>query len=361
MREYSDFPDELQHYFSEVDRRFADRSGECDRPVRAAKVDCYDAEFADVRAVMWDLYGTLLAVGVGDLADSSGQDERLEKAAAETVREFNLEAGLRNLYPMRQPAAALRDRYLALITLSHEESHARGIEYPEVRIEEIWQTILRECHTQEREGGGPVSRKGLRPASHESTIAGPRHMPRCELSGQAASEPLEWTAYRCGYFFDCCLQRTSLSHNGADCLRKLTDAGVTQGIISNAQFYTPLHVHRLFCKAWGQGAPGLNDIFAPELILFSYEQGFSKPNARSFEQAVTTLRTRGIEPAQTVYIGNDMLNDVWGARQVGWRTILYVGDEQQTRFRYDDTRCCDIRPDAISADLGRIANLLCGS
>jgi putative hydrolase of the HAD superfamily len=65
-------------------------------------------------------------------------------------------------------------------------------------------------------------------------------------------------------------------------------------------------------------AVGLADYFAP--IVISGDYGFRKPDARLFQAALTELEVR---PEEAIYIGNDRFRDVFGARQVGMKTILF--------------------------------------
>jgi len=321
-----DFPDELWKYFQQVDTRFVRRAAPQATP---APVACYTTELSGIRAVLWDVYGTLFGVGSGDLAASFNDEDGLTSAAAATVAEFHLAASLEQLYPALPPAQALRDWYLQLIAASHSASEARGVTYPEVLIERIWQSILQQC---------------------------------CEAGYELAyAEPILHTAYRCAYFFDSSLQKTYLNTHAASCLRALVDNSVTQGIISNAQFYTPLHLRRLLRRAWDRQDLQLEDVFAVELTFYSYVLGLSKPNPESFARAQAALRSQGIGPQETLYVGNDMLNDIFGAREVGWGTILYAGDERQTQLHRDDPRCRNLEPDAIVNDLGQIAELICHS
>jgi putative hydrolase of the HAD superfamily len=74
---------------------------------------------------------------------------------------------------------------------------------------------------------------------------------------------------------------------------------------------------------------GLTDYFDP--IIVSGDHGFRKPDPRLFEYALEGL---GVPAAQTVYVGNDMFRDVYGARQAGMRTILF--DSDQGTKHYED-------------------------
>ncbi len=46
------------------------------------------------------------------------------------------------------------------------------------------------------------------------------------------------------------------------------------------------------------------------------------------------LEKMGVSAAQTVYVGNDMFRDIYGARQVGMRTVMF--DSDQGTKEYED-------------------------
>lgn len=323
MERFFDYPVSLWSYFHDVDRRSSNPAIVTPTPY---PIDSYDGDLSNVRAVLWDVYGTLCGVGLGDLEKSLQDHEKLQNAAAVTIKEFCLDSILKRLYPHQLPAPALCARYLQLIDESHQRSQAAGIEYPEVVIESIWKTILEDC-----------IRAGYQSPYQEESLE---------------------TAYRLAYFFDVNLQKTYLYDGVMECLLALKQVHIVQGIISNAQFYTPLHLRRLMRSAQKRDDFDLDEIFSDSLVLFSYELGCSKPNPKGFNQALDVLSTMGITPTETLYIGNDMLNDVWAAAQFGLRTVLFAVDIGQTTLRQDDPRCAQLRPDALVTHAAHIPDLI---
>ena len=94
--------------------------------------------------------------------------------------------------------------------------------------------------------------------------------------------------------------------------------------------------------------------FEPKLQIYSYQYGLGKPSARLFEPAVDELRKRSIDPDEAIFVGNDMLNDILPATQVGFRTALFAGDARSLRMREDDARVSKIAPDLILTELGQL-------
>jgi putative hydrolase of the HAD superfamily len=136
-------------------------------------------------------------------------------------------------------------------------------------------------------------------------------------------------------------------------LRALNEAGFPLGIVSNAQFFTPL----LFEALLEVGPPELG--FREELCAFSYRECRAKPSPEIFSGPLSALeRSYGIDAAHTLYVGNDMKNDVLAASKTGLRTCLFAGDRRSLRLRTDDPEAAGIRPDAVVTTLGELPTVL---
>ncbi|HCM26104.1 MAG TPA: hypothetical protein DIC34_06085 [Treponema sp.] len=122
-------------------------------------------------------------------------------------------------------------------------------------------------------------------------------------------------------------------------LSALAEAGIPHGLVSNAQFYTPLLLEALFGPASGQASgatagatPGATDGLAgqagisAELSLFSYRLGFAKPDTAIFERAADLLAEAGIESRDALMVGNSAANDVAPAKARGFMTALLARD-----------------------------------
>ena len=62
---------------------------------------------------------------------------------------------------------------------------------------------------------------------------------------------------------------------------------------------------------------GLLDYFSP--IVISGDYGYRKPDARLFLKVLESL---GVAAEQTLFIGNDIYRDIYGARQAGMKTLM---------------------------------------
>jgi putative hydrolase of the HAD superfamily len=89
----------------------------------------------------------------------------------------------------------------------------------------------------------------------------------------------------------------------------------------------------------------------PELTFYSYRFEVAKPSLALFRLAVEKLRLKGVSPSAALYIGNDMLNDIYPAKTIGFQTALFAGDKRSLRLRTDDPRCKNLNADIIITDL----------
>ena len=110
-------------------------------------------------------------------------------------------------------------------------------------------------------------------------------------------------------------------------LAELKDRGYLTGLISNVSLLPELM--RADLEALG---------IAKHLdhALFSSEVGVRKPDPRIFRVMLERL---GVEPAQAVFVGDRLLDDIGGAKGVGMRAVL------TREFRQEDQD--EIEPDAV--------------
>ena len=132
-------------------------------------------------------------------------------------------------------------------------------------------------------------------------------------------------------------------------LGALRDAGLHLGIVSNSQFFTP----ELFPALLGKSVEQLG--FHPELRFYSYRSQQAKPGFHLFQAAYFLLDIKlGIAAEQALYVGNDMLNDIFPAQMIGFRTALFAGDARSYRPRTDDPRVDGVTPDLVLTELGQL-------
>ena len=258
-------------------------------------------------AVLFDLYGTLFISGIGEVGTvAEGASQAAVEAALEAM-------GVAPAGSLEGVAEQMQGRVRAV----HAEITRRhGIDHPEVQMPEIWSDVLAE-----------LARRGML----DSADVGRIDCERFAVEYEARANP--------------CWPMPGILR----CLAALREQGLLLGIVSNAQFYTPL----LFPALLGRSAEACG--FEPHLQFYSYRHGQAKPGPALFALAARALAERGVGAAGTLYVGNDMLNDVGAASRLGFRTALFAGDARSLRLREDDPRVAGITPTLVITDLAQLA------
>ena len=250
-----------------------------------------------VKAVLFDIYGTLFISASGDIGtlQANGQKAR---DFEELFKKFSVSLSSEEIF------ARLKQH----IRASHERLEKKGIDFPEIKIDRIWMNIL----------GVSDPEKARMFAREFELIVNPVY---------------------------------PMPHLAAT-LSCLAEKKLPMGIISNAQFYTP----ELFEYFLDQNIYQLG--FHPDLVYYSYQYNRAKPSSYLFELARNCLKQQGIGADNTVYVGNDMYNDIYAARSAGFPGVLFAGDRRSLRLRKDHVECRNIVPDAVITDLEQLAQLL---
>lgn len=75
-------------------------------------------------------------------------------------------------------------------------------------------------------------------------------------------------------------------------------------------------------------AVGLLDYFDP--VIVSGDYGYRKPDARLFRHALEELH---VNAEEVLYVGNDIYRDVFGAQQLGIKTVFFIASNQGERYK----------------------------
>lgn len=140
-------------------------------------------------------------------------------------------------------------------------------------------------------------------------------------------------------------------------LQGLKEKGIPLGIVSNAQFYTPVIMNYFLTGeiSTSQNIKG----FDPDISVYSYKELRAKPDTELFSKIKINLKAKyGIKPEEAVFLGNDMLKDVYTASKNGLQTALFSGDKRSLRTREDDERIKGITPNYIINELNQLYKIL---
>lgn len=261
-----------------------------------------------VRAVVFDVYGTMLISNSGDVGTA------VERAQPQAMDAALVASGLEIQIAPREAVDCL----LHAIHRHHERLTAAGIEYPEVDIVEVWADLL----------GGPG---GISP---DTVNFCPEDLERLAVEYEMRVNPVWPMPF---------LQ---------ECLASLHEAGLLLGIISNAQFFT----QDLFSALMDESLDQLG--FDAQLRFYSYQAREAKPGLTLYQRARETFQTLQISADEVLYVGNDMLNDIMPAERLGFRTALFAGDARSLRCRENDPRVEGVTPDLVITHLSQLEDCL---
>ena len=250
-----------------------------------------------IRCILFDVYGTLFISGSGDISLARQKTRHIQKLK-----------DLLSRYKIKKRPQIVLDDFFTAIELEHKRLRKTGVEFPEVEIDRIW------AHVLEIEELDAVRAFAV---EFEMMVNPVYPMPNLErmLSG----------------------------------LKKLK---VLMGIISNAQFFTP------YLFNWFLNSSPEDLGFKSDLIFYSYKSGHAKPSPFMFDAAAKNLRNMDILAHSVLYIGNDMLNDIYPAKTVGFKTALFAGDARSLRLRENHLKCRSLYADIVITDLAQILDLV---
>lgn len=267
-----------------------------------------------IKAVIFDIYGTLLISSSGDIDQATFNEENMEKA---------LKAGGFDTELFNSGAFSFLLKQLPVkVASNQQELKLKGHPFPDIDIFKVWDEMLTAAEDE-----GLLKRSG--------------------------DESLAETIL----VFEVLSNKVFPMPGMKDVLLKLKEKNIPLGIVSNAQFYTPILMNYFLT-----GDVNLSqhiDYFDPDLTVFSFNELKAKPDVALFEKFIPKLKkSYGILPGETVFVGNDMLKDVFTAKQAGLQTILFAGDERSLRLREDDERVKGLFPDFIITELTQLLEII---
>ena len=211
------------------------------------------------RVIICDVYRTILEV----LPPAREAEEGWE----ELCHDF---FGARPALGFEEFLAACRGE----VVKSHAASRRRGVAFPEVSWPEIVGAVI------------PAFRS-----------LDPQQQMSFQLGEQALNRAL------------------GLADGAGEVLSRWVECGIPLGIASNAQAYTGPELDAGLAEASLTSA-----VFAPDLVLWSWQLGFSKPDPYFFQVLLARLAARGIAPGEALMVGDRADNDIAPARAAGLMT-----------------------------------------
>ncbi|MEM5947752.1 HAD family hydrolase [Spirochaetia bacterium 38H-sp] len=249
-------------------------------------------------AVVFDIYGTLFISGSGDISIVMGKSKN--HFFSEVFSFFNI--------TVKNKKIDYSSIFYNIIEKHQNQRVADGIVNPEVNILEVWKDFI-------------LDLKNKKVIDIENIT----------------NELLTAIAVK----YEILVNPVYPMPGAIEFINKLRMHNKLLGIISNAQFYTPL----LFYLFWGKLPEELG--FSHDLIIYSYQEKEAKPSKNLFLKVKKELQNQNISPSNVLYIGNDIKNDIYPASQIGFKTALFAGDKRSLRLRETEVSLSNIKPDYI--------------
>jgi len=244
------------------------------------------------KAVIFDVYGTLIISASGELKSHDYLNfTKIEDPIKILLKKYGIEKSF---------VQVSNDFHNQVIHI-HKKLKRKGIDFPEVRYEEIWKAVT-----------------GIQNHSILKALATEYEM----IVNPVYSMP-----------------------HASEIISYLKEKDIYLGIISNAQFFTPFILEVLL----GQELEILG--FRHDLIFLSYKWNRAKPSIVLFKNAAEVLSNYGIEPEETLYVGNDIRSDIEPALNTGFKTALFAGDKRSLRTYGNNEK---IMSDYVITDLNQI-------
>lgn len=268
----------------------------------------------NIDAVLFDIYGTLLVSGSGDISSS-------DLAPEQAVNAFE-RAGFLS-FTAKDPGngAQVIALYREIIHRVHNRRRLEGIPFPEVDIVAIWETVVAEL---------------LKTGTVELT--GPADYPKLAFLFEHLTNPVYPMPGMQAVF-------TAIRESRHEI-----------GLISNAQFFSPV-ILNYFLTGTARASQFIYQ-FNNDLVVLSCRLGRAKPDPTLYTRAAEMLKHYNIVPSRTLVVGNDMRNDIHPAARAGMRTALFAGDRRSLRMREDLEGVRDCRPDVIITELSQLLKVI---
>lgn len=278
-----------------------------------------------IRAVLWDVYGTLLRVSDGRFMALPQEEVRLQIALDKTIHEFNM---WNHMYRKPGPPwQSLIGLYRNTVERQSMQAAAKG-DFTEVNLVDTWRALITKLFEK------------------EYTFDEDQYGDLDEFSEKVA------------YFFHSNLQATEARSGAVQAMSDALSAGIVQGFLADGQSFTLLQTLRAL--AIQDDLPPVHELIRPQTVIFSWEHGVRKPSRTLFSEAVHQLRSTGISPGEILHVSCRLATDLAPAKAAGMRTALLVSEKLGLEVPKELLSDPKTKPDRLLTDLSQLRNVVAG-
>jgi FMN phosphatase YigB (HAD superfamily) len=275
-----------------------------------------------IRAVLWNVYGTLLAVPGGELYFEHPQKLQMDVALDKTVQEFKMWGSMTR--KPGQPSEYLGQLYA--MALAEQRVSTGGEKHPEVVAERVWEALIKKLLQKEYK--------------FDAGFYGALN----EFSRKVA------------YFFHASLQGSGCYPGTAQTLQALARAGLTQGLLADGQCFTSVQLQRGLAQQ--DETARLDELVPPDLRFLSCDVRARKPSERLFRHALQTLADKGLTASEVLHVSSRLQTDLVPARRLGMKTALFAGDRASLQATPEQLNEPTSRPKVLLTELVQIVDVL---
>lgn len=279
-----------------------------------------------IKAVLWDVYGTLLRIVGGELVQQHEQQVRVQVALEKTIQEFNM------WYSMTrkpgQPWEYMFQQYSKLVEEAElVRTPAKG-DTPEIDSAKIWGKILDRLRRNEY--------------TYDESLYG----------------DFDQLAAKVAYFYHANQQGVCAADGASQALESVLQLGRRQGLLANGQCFTIAQLNRALC----QQQPGimLQGLLKANCVFLSTQFGVRIPSPTLFTLVERGVRQAGFAPDNVLVVSCRLRDHLASAKRYGFRTALYAADASCCKVEAADLKNSELRPDRLLTELVQISDVLAG-
>ncbi len=288
------------------------------------KATPYIKPLEGIKAVSWDIYGTILRISGGDLLTNFPDETQKLVACDKIVNEFNMWQSM-----TRKPGPPGEQILLQFDNIHHDlkltSSQSRG-DISEVDSSAIWNKIL-----------GMLAHKGY---GYDVDFYGDVD----ELSDKMA------------YYFHANVQGVAANPNALKTMLTISRSPMLQSLLSNAQAFTLVQLLRALKQ---QGTlPPLGKLIDLRYMTLSFQARARKPSASLYREALEKYSEAGIQPEEILHVGSRVEDDLAIAKKAGMKTVLFAGDRNSLKATKNEMKDPEVRPDRLITELSQLIEIL---
>ncbi|WP_020469996.1 HAD family hydrolase [Zavarzinella formosa] len=291
--------------------------------VDAPKVRPHLPDLSGVRAVLFNVYGTLMAIPEGELKFDLENEFIVGVALEKTIHEFKMWASMSR--KPGQPSEYMKEVYRKVVAELRLMPSA-GEKYPEILAEKVWESIIKKLFQKDYK--------------FDATFYG----------------SLNDYSKKVAYFFHASLQGTGCYPCAAETMAELAGRHISLGLLGDGQCFTPTQLARGLAKQ--REGTVLDHLVPASRRLLSHSLNARKPSDTMFQAALETLGEAGIEASETLHVGSSLTRDIGPAKKWGMKTALFAGDRASLSATGEQLKDPQYRPDAMLTELSQLLDMI---